>query len=93
MHLRHASLNLPFNRQHSQQDARFVRSYLRPDDLLLHLLVNMYPTFNTFDSTMAYLDQNQTRRLLPVLYRYARSRVDCFLWSWRYFDQERICSG
>ena len=93
MHLRHAPLHFPINRKHSQQDARFFRSYLGPDDLFLHLLVNLYSTFDTLDSTMAYLDQDQARRLLPVLYRYARSRVDCLRRCWRYFDQEGICSG
>ena len=93
MHLRHASLDLPINREHSQQDARFLWSYLGPDDLFLHLLVNLYSTFDTFNSTVAYPDQDQARRLLPVLYRYARSRVDCLRRCWRYFDQEGICSG
>ena len=90
MYLRHAPLNLPLHRQYPQQDASIFRTYFGPDDLFLHLLVDLYSAINTFYPTMAYLDQNQIGRLFLVLYRYARFGIDCFGWSWGYFDQERV---
>jgi hypothetical protein len=90
MYLRHATLHLPLHRQYPQPNASIFRSHVRPDDLFLHLLVNLYSALNTFDPTMAYLDQDQISRLLLVLYRYARLGIDCFGWCWRYLDEERV---
>ena len=90
MYLRHASLDLPLYRQYPQQDASIVRTHFGPDDLFLHLLVNLYSAINTLNPTMAYFDQDQIGRLFLVLYRYARFGIDCFRWCWGYFDQERV---
>lgn len=93
MYLRHAPLDLPLHRQHSKPNARFFRSHLGSNDLFLYLLVNLYPTLGAFDPTMAYLDQDQARRLFPFLYWNAGIGFDCLGWGWRYVDQEGSGGG
>jgi len=91
MYLRHAPLDLPFNRQYPKQNARFLRSYFGSDDLFLRLLVDLYPTSDTLDPAMAHLDQDQACRVLPILYRYVGVGFDRFGRCWRYLDQEGVC--